>query len=652
MLKYTTILYNKVLWYDTIPIVLHPHPTVVSSHMQCPYPRQRQYRRSSLACPWCRGPGRVSYIMSVSHHLLPRGSPLILAALLYYWAVAAHASSSIIALYEQSLCKRNWDSTLKKIFCSPWLPGITSDPSWNLRTKDSITQQTQTQQPQYANWKTKRKSDIRKLLIERYLEEEDDEVLFDSNGMPIQLDDDHDLVSVGDGAKVIDTVSDGDKPNTLNSLPAGTGNHAEGISIQSIKPDQSEEIMNPSHPKPDQINSNNNQESQSNTPTTSSAGNHETENKDDRTEATFTEEAQETTTKIQSVIHNKKLFNNTHNSSADDSPPADTIVDDILRGFSFAFFFCICMICLHKACRYACIRCGILPDDRVVEARWRRLQLKNKRPYFNPHCPPNMDTRSLGKWFDQRDRMHPDWYAGIWDSSAERSVGSWDDGSDGDIGFDDDGIQLSAWDKDDASSAAAELEYGEGDELEDKDHDERLFDLEDGGEGMKKEANKFFDWHARKNHATKEKFGQIDNNNHNNNYAIATNKVLAVLQKDTRDVKNDISDDSFFDALASTSRRADVFDVDVKPDNKANVSSAAVKDCLQKQDNSDNLNHNDELVECGTDEEYDDNVLADDRGYDEESDLLGLRSDSPPPLDLQEIEKKLRDDMENAKSFY
>lgn len=40
-----------------------------------------------------------------------------------------------------------------------------------------------------------------------------------------------------------------------------------------------------------------------------------------------------------------------------------------------------------------------------------------------------------------------------------------------------------------------------------------------------------------------------------------------------------------------------------------------------------------------------------DRGYDEETDLLGLRSDSPPPLDLEEIEKALVKNMENARLY-
>ncbi|KAL3786406.1 hypothetical protein HJC23_002963 [Cyclotella cryptica] len=577
-----------------------------------------------------------------------RGSPFILVGLLYYWVVATYASSSSIAgSDEQYLRGRGWESTLDKILCLSWLPGLMARLPPNVRNRDSLRRENQqTEQPQYVNWKTKRKnSDILNLRNERYLEEEDDEVLFDSNGMPIQLDDDHDAFNVGDEENAVNTVDVGDKLNPLNAPPAEK--QAEDNSAQSIKPDPSHKTKNPNDHKPKKIQSNSNPVSQTDTLASASAGNHRTENKADLNNAAFIKEDQETTKKKSSVTHNTKLFNNTHHNSTNDSPPADTIFDDILRGFSFAFIFCICIICLHKTCRYACIRCGILPDDRVVEARWRRLQLKNKRAYFNPHAPPLMDTRSLGKWFDQRDRMHPDFYAGIWDSNAERSVGSWDDGSEGDIAFDDDGVQLSVWDKDDASSVAAELEYGEGDELEDKSHDERLFDLEDGGAGMTKEAHKFFDGHAQKNHAAKKKFGQSNNNNNNNVV------VPGGLQIETGDVKNDISDDSFFDALEA--RRADVFDVNVKPDNKANVSSVDSQDFLQRQDNLDNLSSNQALNdddERGIDEEYDDNIVADDRGYDEESDLLGLRSDSPPPLDLEEIEKKLREEMENAKSYY
>jgi hypothetical protein len=54
------------------------------------------------------------------------------------------------------------------------------------------------------------------------------------------------------------------------------------------------------------------------------------------------------------------------------------------------------------------------------------------------------------------------------------------------------------------------------------------------------------------------------------------------------------------------------------------------------------------------DEDSNGSIQEDDRGYDHDTDLLGLRSDSPPPLDIKEmsrIEKKLMEDMEKAKLY-
>jgi hypothetical protein len=482
-------------------------------------------------------------------------------------------------------------------------------------------------------------------LTNRYLAEEieDDEIFFDSNGMPIQGMHDDDAaaeveevqvdqasVNVGTGDNVkqskdeskdaVETTANADEQKQLPAASATENNNEQNEHKPTAKPgDESKQSNKIPSDSPLPFDPD---EQQSTKPSAqqSSQPNEPSDNTD-----TAVKTQPETIDKP-SVIHNTKLFNNTYHHSSDNSH-ADTIFDDILRGFSFASLFCICMVCLHKTCWYTCIRCGILPDDRVVEARWRRFQMKKKRAYFNPHAPPPMDTKSLGKWFDQRDRMHPDGCAGIWDSSAERSVGSWDEESMGAIDFDNDGIQLSTWDRDDASSTV-ELEYGEGDELEDRSHDERLFDVEDGGAGIVKQANKFFDKSVRKQPFTIRNIMQTSNKDTNNN--------SGDLQKANVQGKDDVSDDAFFDALEPPSGRVNAFSAGSTLNSKNKSSSDDANGFLQ--DRADPQNNNDR---------YD----VDDRGYDEESDLLGLRSDSPPPLDLEEIEKKLREDMKNAKRF-
>jgi hypothetical protein len=424
-------------------------------------------------------------------------------------------------------------------------------------------------QEQYKNWKTKRRHSTRQLNV-KHLTGDDDELFFDSNGMPIQHDEDDD-----------DDIGEIDESAAVNNESTFNGSDAPVGTDKPMQPDQKEAIsklddLNGGHDKPEHI-------------------------------------------------HNKLFNSTTHHS---DDKPADTILDDILRGFSFALLFCICAICLHKLCWYSCVRCGILPDDRVVEARWKRLQLKHKRAYTN--VPVAMDPKSLGKWFDQRDKMNPDGM-GIWDSSADRSVGSWDEESSGALDFDE-GVELSNWDKDDAS-AAAELEFGEGEELEDKSHDERLFDVEDGGAGLKEQANKFF-------HGTKKLFSKKTKSEPIQ--VQATNKSVAAIENlfDT-DGDNDVSDDAFFDALQPPS-------VDAFSDQASESSKSNAQDLQQTHGSQ-----NDVKASMGKyEEELNGDLLLDDRGYDEESDLLGLRSDSPPPLDLAEIEKNMLENMEKAKSYY
>ena len=432
----------------------------------------------------------------------------------------------------------------------------------------------------YANWKTNRRQ-MQKASNKRKLEGDDDELFFDSNGMPIQHDDDDDIGEIQASAETEETAS---------SQGHKSDNETE------VEPDMDLE------------------ESQS-------------RNGDDRNAPM----------KNQSSINNE-LFYNTHDRYSPDEQPADTIFDDILRGFSFASLFCICLICLYKLCRYSCIRCGFLPDDRLVEARWKLYQLKHKRAY--KHGPTSMDARSLGKWFDQRDKMLPD--GGIWDSSAVRSVGSWDDESSGGLDFDE-GLQMSHWDKDDASDVT-ELEYGEGDELEDKSHDERLFDVEDGGAALKKQAKKFFD-------GTKK---LLVNKIHQNKDSITTSKDSDTNQSSCEvGTKNIVSDNAFFEALKPPSSSPGADELSTAASNDIQNGTAPhfpqqQTDPVIPSDNTTQSRAND----CDGNEEFNENMLLDDRGYDVESDLLGLRSDSPPPLDLEEIEKKMLENMENAKSYY
>ena len=431
---------------------------------------------------------------------------------------------------------------------------------------------------QHANWKTKRQQ-LQK-AGNKLLEGDDDELFFDSNGMPIQRDDDDDIGEIQPSAA---------EPKE-STATQNNSTKSEFVPEMNVDSEQS-----PSR----------------------------------------NDNVQNVPLANQSIINNK-LFNNTQHHPIDQ--PADTILDDILRGFSFASLFCICLICLYKLCRYSCIRCGFLPDDRLVEARWKLYQLKHKRAY--KHVPTTMDARSLGKWFHQRDQMLPD--GGIWDSTAERSVGSWDEESSGGLDFDE-GLQMSHLDKDDASDVT-ELEYGEGDELEDKSHDERLFDMEDGGAALKKQAKKFFGGTKK---LFKNKIQQKKDN-------IAANKDSVTNQVSCEtDTKNTVSDDAFFEALKppSSSMGADGFSLAQANDTQNEAAqhfSRQQNDPVIPNDNSIQSRAND----CISNEEFNDSMLLDDRGYDVESDLLGLRSDSPPPLDLEEIEKKMLENMENAKSYY
>ncbi|KAL7468863.1 hypothetical protein ACHAXS_009105 [Conticribra weissflogii] len=364
----------------------------------------------------------------------------------------------------------------------------------------------------------------------------------------------------------------------------------------------------------------------------------------------------------------------------DNDRPADTILDDILRGFSFATVFCMCMFCLHRTCWCICVKCGICPDERVLEARWRRLQLKNKRAYFNPRSPP-LDPKGLGAWMAMKAKYDRYGGGGVWDSIAEdveRDMSEWEDRSAGAFSFDDDGIALVAWEdrggevavvnRDDGSeSTDMELEYGEGDELEDKSHDSRMFDAEDGGSGVNQEADKFFSASGPGNTTSATQRIAKKKASAPSGDATSTTSGESGVKNipDNIDVirgkQNEMSDDAFFDALEPPSGSSGD-SLSLVNKFKSIESEPSPKDFVMEhlkrnhqnnipidQNGSNNAEGEDDLDENDDLDLLDTSIEADDRGYDEDADLLGLRSDSPPPLDLEEIEKTLVENMEKSK---
>ena len=47
--------------------------------------------------------------------------------------------------------------------------------------------------------------------------------------------------------------------------------------------------------------------------------------------------------------------------------------------FAFAAFFCFAIVCLYKCCWYTCVRCGILPDERVLATSRAPLRVDGER---------------------------------------------------------------------------------------------------------------------------------------------------------------------------------------------------------------------------------------------------------------------------------
>ena len=322
-----------------------------------------------------------------------------------------------------------------------------------------------------------------------------------------------------------------------------------------------------------------------------------------------------------------------HNSTSEDGETDDTIFDDLMRGFLFASFFSVLAICVYRVCYLACVKCGIVPDERVVAARLRRLKLKNKRS-FNHNIPP-LDTRLWGEWMKQRESVgNPDEYfsGGVWDSNMDdvergKDNDAWDDDdSESSIGIEFDNvnsIEMSNYHG--VSSSDHVLEFGEGEELEDRSRDDRLFD-DDGGQQLKRQASDFFNERSRDG-----KPGKSRDKNTTTPSAFWDAAVEDKIESESKDNSEptnggekqhaDVPDDDFFDALAMAAPPS------------ANVDDQTPATPSREDSMSMNL------------------TADENQGYDEETDLLGLRSDSPPPLDLEQIEKQLVENMENAKLF-
>jgi hypothetical protein len=341
------------------------------------------------------------------------------------------------------------------------------------------------------------------------------------------------------------------------------------------------------------------------------------------------------------IKHNTK-HKNEQTHQVESTKPADTIFDDLLHGFTFAATFCVLILCIYKFCWYVCVKCGIFPDERVMNARWRRHRLKNKRAYGDSNVIPPLDTRQWAEWSAKRGRVN----GGVWDGGFDDIKNNLgynddDDGSEaGAILFDNSGIEMAEWEeeKGNESGSDMELEYGEGEELEDKSHDERLFDANDDGRGVENEADRFF---GKQKQTSKEE-KKLSKKKHNDKPETESEPSLG----DKKDEAPSLLVNASFDALEPPSGE---IKYSLKPGSNGYSSSISAKEFLLEVTSGNNHASQDSN---GQNNELDDmSFEADDRGYDEDADLLGLKSDSPPPLDLEEIEKKLVEDMKNA-TFY
>lgn len=531
-----------------------------------------------------------------------------------------------------------------------------------------------------GRWSERQNQLHRRLSEEDEWEDDDDDNII----LPFHLEDDDASPGIG-LERPENTKNDENAANNAETTENDVANNIE------VKPDEnkpSESSLHPPLPPPPpprpsendkEPKTNNSNETKFNASKTNEKGVEQAQAQIQTTENANIPKPEPTNTAKSSGKNVNKTKNQQKSAGINNDRPADTILDDILRGFSFATIFCMFMLCLHRMCWCTCVKCGICPDERVLEARWRRLQLKNKRAYFNPRSPP-LDPKGLGAWMAMKAKYDRYGGGGVWDSIAEdveRDMAEWEDRSAGALSFEDDGIALVTWkdrdgevavvNRDDGSeSTDMELEYGEGDELEDKSHDSRMFDAEDGGLGVNQEADKFFSTRgsvsatsANQRNARKNASAPRSDASSNSSSGSGLKNVPEKVDFNKRE-ENEMSDDAFFDALEPPSGSdGDSF----RPADKLKTinSEPAPKDFVMehlKRNNQSNipLHQNESSSAAGKDDwdEDDDmelldaNIEADDRGYDEDADLLGLRSDSPPPLDLEEIEKNLVKNMEKS----
>ncbi len=515
-----------------------------------------------------------------------------------------------------------------------------------LRSRDSLPRNNE-----HKRWKTKRK-------LEGEWEDDDDDI---DSAVPFHLQDDDATNDISNNQTQIST-EENESETYLERYKEGLNENSDKIKEASEKKEkgivysnstgdkeaEEEQVVHLPPPPPPPV------PSTENSTVTEDEEQIMTEQKD-----TFNEEE---------PVHNKTSQSqasddnpdNKQLPTTDESKTPDTIFDDLLRGFTFAASFCALIMCIYKFCGYACVKCGIFPDERVMRARWRRSRLKKKRAYGDSNVVPPLDTRKWAEWSEKRGRVN----GGVWDSGFDDiengAGGSRDDGSEaGAIVFDNSGIEMAEW-EDDAGSEM-ELEFGEGDELEDKSHDERLFDAESEGKSVEEEANKFFDKQSKKN-VPKEKSSK--KNMKQNGLDKPDSELKSNADEKVEEVDTPALFNASFNELDPPSGENGFVS---KPDGGGAVdsSSSAAKEFLLEVskngehhpdlDTHEKVQDDDEQMEEVDNEEEHvrrSSYISDtDRGYDEDADLLGLRSDSPPPLDLEEIEKNLVENMNKAK-FY
>lgn len=339
---------------------------------------------------------------------------------------------------------------------------------------------------------------------------------------------------------------------------------------------------------------------------------------------------------------------------SDENIPADTILDDLLRGFTFAAFFCLVLYILYKCCYCACVKCGLFPDERVLEARMRRMRLRKKRSYRlaneNEDEPP-LDTREWAVWHANREQIgRPDdeiWDAG--ESSDDDEQLRLDCQDEGFIEFDgENGVELttkpSIWDDkgDDNASSDMVLEYGEGTELEDVSHDGRLFDNVDDGKSIVREANKFFDGKE----IGKKKVGEVvqkkkERKEKSVDKTFEKAKV-DVIDKDTPPPNKEFTqEDDLFDMQRPTGESDDAFSLDSLPAYPSPTTQGENINGTTTTTNDETTNKQQRRKprkEPST-KGFSNSIVVEDRKYDEETDILGLFSNEPPPLDLEEMSR-------------